>query len=73
MDHTRDPDEGDRRRAGDLDPLETIGRLVSTIGAEIEALKLEREAAHARTARIRLGAAYARARLERRTSIQRAG
>lgn len=41
-----------------------IGRLVD----EIEALKLEREAGNALTARLRLGAVHARARLEKRAS-----
>jgi hypothetical protein len=48
------------RRAPDL--FESVGRLVG----EIEALKQEREAEMARTARIRMGAVYAKARLEKR-------
>jgi len=66
-----DPASGERAEgglSGNGDPFDSIGRLVSAIGAEIEALKQEREAAHVRTARIRLGTAYAKARLERRSS-----
>ncbi|HEV2605231.1 MAG TPA: hypothetical protein VGU24_16385 [Microvirga sp.] len=62
----RDDPEGNGRpsehRAPDL--FESVGRLVG----EIEALKLEREAEMARTARIRIGAVYAKARLEKRVS-----
>jgi hypothetical protein len=54
----------DSRREPDL--FESVGRLVG----EIEALKQEREADLARTARLRLGAVHAKARLEKRVSEQ---
>ena len=49
----------------DTDALDLVGRLIGDIGAEIEALKQEREADHIRSARLRLGAVYAKARLEK--------
>ncbi len=52
----------DTRREPDI--FASVGRLVG----EIEALKQEREADMARTARLRLGAVYAKARLEKRVS-----
>ena len=48
-----------------LSPFDLVGRLIGEIGAEIEALKQEREADHIRSARMRLGIVYAKARLEK--------
>ena len=67
MDQVYDRD-GRASEEGTPNPFENINRLIGAISAEIDALKREREAAQARNARIRLGAVYARARLERRVN-----
>ena len=52
--------------------LDAISRLIEAVSAEIDALKREREAAQIRDARMRLGAIYARARLEKRVNAEEA-
>ncbi|HEX2555838.1 MAG TPA: hypothetical protein VHL98_19230 [Microvirga sp.] len=58
---------------GSSPSLDTIHRLIGAVSAEIDALKRERDAAQARDARMRLGAVYARARLEKRVNAETAG
>ena len=67
MDHVRNRADNDQPNPEqDADPLDLIRCLISAVGAEIEALKREREADQVRSAWIRLGAAHAKARLEKR-------
>ncbi len=67
MDHIRNHTSNDKLSPEqDADPLDIVSDLIGTIGAEIEALKQEREADHVRSARLRLGAAYAKARQQKR-------
>ena len=66
-DRDRDGRASDERTSSSLD---SISRLIGAVSAEIDALKREREAAQIRNARMRLGAIYARARLEKRVNAE---
>lgn len=66
MDHVRHHASNDQLSPEqDADPVDGVADLIDAIGTEIEALKQEREADHVRSARMRLGAAYAKARLQK--------
>ena len=71
MDQSHDRDRDGRMPGGGPSvSLDSISRLIGAVSAEIDALKREREAAQIRDARLRLGAVYARARLEKRANAE---
>jgi hypothetical protein len=73
MDQSHDRDRDGRMAGGGPSAsLDSISRLIGAVSAEIDALKREREAAQIRDARLRLGAVYARARLEKRVNAEEA-
>jgi hypothetical protein len=73
MDQGHDRDRHGRMPGEGPSPsLDAISRLIGAVSAEIDALKREREAAQIRDARMRLGAIYARARLEKRVNAEEA-
>lgn len=74
MDQGHDRDRSGRAPdEGTSSSLDGIDRLIGAVSAEIDALKRERDAAGIRSARLRLGAVHARARLEKRVKAGHAG